>query len=323
MITRKALLLLALCAGVANAQGPFSILISTGDTITAKEYYTKGDTLGLTGTARVAKNDVVLFWTKRERWTFTYPAGRMVKIKEDDSDPCVIGRVCAARFAECPIPYDSLPMPDAWKTDSAFLTCYRNALLDRGITSEENGDRVIEAGSNGFEGTGGIGVGEPNQLILRTGDTLFITKDFYGIKDTLLCWYGGRCTPTREVYLLRTIKGQFFYQHGRKGRSRLRAPLPDMSVASRARLHANMLFTSGLSWEHAEIPAQLRTDPVFLASYRTEVVRLVEEAEKRKKRNDALRVLAGGLKGGIIGAGLTGAFIKSEDRPYWGTPMPD
>lgn len=326
---------IAASANFCNAQGPYSILLETGDTVVTPTYFTKVDSLGFKGGV-VAKKDVVLFWTPKERWTFTHPKGKMVKVREKGSDPCVSGRIAAERFADNNMEFDSLPMPASWKMDSVFLTCYRSALLDRNIITEESGDRFLpeqsedQPGEYFQRGRGAVAIGQPNQLIRVNGDTLFIKKDFYH-KDSLLCWYGGSCIPERELLLLRTVKGQFYYSFLRKARKRLAAPIPNMSVASLARLHANRYFASGYAWIDTDIPEHLRADPAFLEGYRNEVQRLVVEAERELKRLNTMSVLAGGMRGaaiggalgGAVGGGLAGATRRIEDQPYWGTPMPE
>jgi hypothetical protein len=323
VLTFTALLML----GGLRAQGPYSVLLATGDTIVAKEYYTRGDTLGLTGIARAAKKDVLLFWTRKERWTFTHPAGRMVKVREAGTGPCVLGHLCAVRFEEFITPFDSLPVPESWLQDSMLLVCYRDGLAGKGIITEDNGDRIAAPsdmgdGTSGLASKGGVAIGEPSLLIKRSGDTLSLKKEFY-CKDSLLCWYGGDCLPANEVLLLKTVKGQFFFPFRKKGKARLDPPVPNMSHQSLGRIYANILFASCREWGDDVIPGNLLTDDRFLGSYRAEVLRLVDEAERRKKRNDTMRIVAGGLRGGMIGAAVTGALIKPEERPFWGTPMPE
>lgn len=317
------------------AQGPYSILLETGDTIRTKEYYTKIDSFGYQG-GIVAKRDVVLFWTPRERWTFTNPRGKMVKIKEEVNAPCAFGHVCATRFAENTIPFDSLPIPDEWRSD-AMLTCFREQLLGQGVETEENGDRVTVATGDGVkipEDNGRVAQGEADQVILRTGDTLFIKKDMYAT-DSTLCWFGGGCRRGSEILLLRNARGQFIFPVRRKGKVRLDPPVRDMSIASKGRLYANILFASCLDWEESGIPRELMSDPEFRWGYEMEVDRLVHRAEARLERARTISILAGGLSGAAhygamgaaVGAGAHAAVSKRrrtpENEPHWCTPMPE
>jgi hypothetical protein len=317
-------ILLLLTSLAAQAQGPYSILLETGDTVVTPTYYTKIDSLGYKG-GIVAKKDAVLFWTPRERWTFTYPAGRMVKIREKGSSGCVLGRVCAQRFEDYAAEFDSLTIPATWIGDTALVRCYREALAGKGIPTNESGDRASGPDdgmmAEGEGGHGGTMPGEPRQVILRTGDTLFVTKDMYST-DTTVCWFGGGRKHRSDVLLWRSERGQFFFPAAEKGKSRLKKPVPDMSPASKGRLYANILFATGLPWNECGIPDSLRNDTRFTDAYVTEVERLVVVATKRKNRVDALRVAAGTVAGGIIGGVVTGALIKPEDRAYWGSPMP-
>lgn len=317
------------------AQGPYSILLETGDTIVVSEYYTKVDSFGYHG-GIVAKKDVVLFWTPRERWTFTDPKGKMVKIKEEVNDPCAFGHVCATRFAENLTSFDSLPIPDAWRSDT-MLTCFREQLIAKGVQTEENGDRVIVPTVDEeklAQDNGGVAQGEANQVILRTGDTLFIKQDMY-VTDTMLCWFGGGRRPHSEVLLLRNARGQFIFPARGKGKTRLDPPVRDLSMTSLGRIYANILFASCLDWGSSGIPPVLRNDAVFKWEYEYEVGRLVKRAEDRLQRARDISILAGALRGaahyGDIGATMevgTRVLIKDRrrhpaDEPNWCTPMPE
>lgn len=259
-----------------------------------------------------------------------------MKIKEQVKDPCTFGHVCAARFVENVTPFDSLPIPDAWRSDT-MLTCFREQLIAKGVQTDENGDRVIAPTANGStaaQDNGGIAQGEANQVILRTGDTLFIKQDMY-VTDTMLCWFGGGRRPHRDVLLLRNARGQFIFPARGKGKTRLDPPVRDMSMTSLARIYANILFASCLDWGSSGIPAVLKNDAEFKWGYAFEVDRLAKQAEGRLQRARAISILAGGLNGaaqfGAIGATMgagTRALITDRrkhpgDEPHWCTPMPE
>lgn len=175
-----------------TAQGPYTALLSNGDTLRGKEYFLKGDTLGFRGGARVAARDVALFWSPKERWTFTYPAGRMKKVLEEGSRPCTLGRITALRCADHPIAFDSLPVPPHWRSEPQFLACYLADLKDRGTTAAQNGDRsaVIVPRAD-------------HMIFLRNGDSLAVETTFYSKPDSL-CWMGGGRMHKDRVFWVRT-----------------------------------------------------------------------------------------------------------------------
>ncbi|MFT3884956.1 MAG: hypothetical protein QM724_05855 [Flavobacteriales bacterium] len=311
----------------ASAQGPYSVLLASGDSLTGKEYYFKGDSLGIVGARKVACRDILLFQSRREKWTFTAMDGTQVKLKGEGVDSCARGYACAERYAASGMPFDLLPMPESWRNDPLLLDCYRDRLEEHGILTDENGDRDTRVVMGGH---GGVAPGHRDEVIKLTGDTICLDHYTYH-KDSLLCWYNGPCMPIADILLIRTPKGQFYFTlHGRR-ESRLRKPVLDLSPPSLGRLYAHRLFGCCLEWSEAPIPDTLKNDPAFLRSYRAEVLMLVDAATKRKRRNDALSVVSGGLGGaainGAVGAtiqvGLTAAFIKPENRPFWGTPMPE
>ncbi|HEY0978928.1 MAG TPA: hypothetical protein VGE21_15770 [Flavobacteriales bacterium] len=168
---------------ICHGQGPYTALLSNGDTLTGKTYYTRGDTFGLPGTAKVLAKDVVLFWTPKERWTFTYPGGRMRKIKQEADDPCSRGSITAIRCEEHPTTFDSLPVPAAWKQEQGMLDCYRTKLQELNVRVDENGDRRRKAAP--------VPIILADHLVhLRNGDSLTVGSAFYTKADSL-CWMGG------------------------------------------------------------------------------------------------------------------------------------
>lgn len=337
------LFLLLLTASMANAQGPYSVLLVSGDTLTGKEYFIKGDTLGIRGGQRAALKDVVLLWTPKERWTFTYPEGRRERLKEELTGSCARSSLARLRNSDRLTPFDSLPIPSTWRSDTSLRTCYEGWLMEQPIFfDDEPGAAMTEEYQAlrkvTMDESGGVAIGAPSEIIFLSGDTLLLKKEFHE-KEGLLCWYGGGCLSVDTILLFRNVKGQFYYNAIGGRRFQLQQGVPDMSVGSLARIHANRFFSTQLTWEQCAIPDALKNDTLFQQIYRAEVVRKTAWAERLRKRSNNWRIASGALSGyhfsGIpttpvkagvgagIGAGIgTAMGIPPHDRPYYGTPMP-
>ncbi len=320
---------------ISHGQGPYTALLINGDTIRGKEYYTRRDSLGFIGGSKVPLKDVVLFWTPKERWTFTHPEGRRERFHEQLTDPCARATLARLRNSQRLTPFDSLPIPTAWRSDTLMRGCYETWLMEQPILFDDDEGEVVSEAYRALkqvclDGSGGVAIGAPSLIIFLSGDTLSLKKEFHH-KEGELCWYGGGCISVDTILLLRTVKGQFYYNAVGRRRFQLRQGVPDLSVGSLARIHANRFFSTRLSWEECAIPDALKSDTLFQQLYRAEVMRKMEYAERLRKRANNLRIASGALSGfhaaGTLGAAVGGGVggaraLPPEAMPYYGTPMP-
>jgi hypothetical protein len=108
-----------------HAQGPYSLVLETADTLTIPSYYTRGDTLGFPG-GRVAKRDVFMLQKDDERYMFRYRNGHMVRFSaEGPMDTCWFAKAFRKKYEGSDFYIGpTLIIDTAMTRKASFICCY-------------------------------------------------------------------------------------------------------------------------------------------------------------------------------------------------------
>ncbi len=305
------LLLTAIAAvlGQFSSRAQYRIILERGDTIPAKEYYTKGDSLGFPG-GRVAKKDVLCMTSGKHIYQFPLPGMGLTTTKLEETDPlCRRAALFGIKYAKAePGTQVHDPLLDSLSTEQ-WMQCFTTYCPVRTVDSGKGGaaevEIVEEAGP--LDGVrSDVDITSPTPLIvLRNGDTLTAPKGVTWIKDQIH-FIGGADIPRAEVLMLVDLGGQHVFHERTGQKMKLKPQVRDLTPGALGVIYARIYWDSVNTT--AEIPglsAALVEDPAFSECFYYQQVR----AQKKK---DTLRTISTVMTIGTSGArGIQGAAVPS------------
>ncbi|HPF89897.1 MAG TPA: hypothetical protein PLL57_04510 [Flavobacteriales bacterium] len=290
-------LVLSCCLHV-SAQ--YRIILERGDTIHAKEYYTKGDSLGFPG-GRVAKMDILCMYSGKQLYQFPLPGLSLKQVKLAANDAvCLRGELYACKYAKAVnedlLVFDpTIDSLDAERWDG----CFRSRLIDMGVHPDFGVSPVERISSKDLV------TASPPIIVLRTGDTLSTPRGVTWEGDRVRI-IGGSDMPRSDVLMFVDMSGQHVF-HERTGHKILMKPqVRDLSPCALGAIHARIHWDSvGATTEIPGITKELTDDPDFSECFYQQQVR----AQRKKETMRTISTVIAVGRGATLG--IQGATVPS------------
>lgn len=231
LVPRYIALFLLVTARPLLCSADYFVVRESGDTARSNRGSKYGSVFHLKA-EDIPVSDIVFVENNGKRWTYRV-------ITEDRLDLPMCRDTIAAFACAYAAKYGAtralgeFPMikPD-WASDPRFIACYRTALLDQWIRTDERGRPLANDTIRPTKD-------DRLWVIKRNGDTVMVGKNNFFMKGDTLCWFGGGRMHRDDVLLLHSKKGpQFITWRGKI--AQFDPPIPDLSPASRGVIYGHM-----------------------------------------------------------------------------------
>lgn len=289
---RAAILIVLTSYFLLPVEAQYRIVLERGDTIHAKEYYIKGDSIGFPG-GRVAKIDVLCMNSGKQIYQFPLPSMSLKQVKPETVDPvCLRGELYAYKYAKAVgedlVVFD--PIVDSLDTER-WDGCYRSRLIELGV-HPDFGISPVERISSKDPITA-----SPPIIILRTGDTLSAPKGV-SWQDDRIHIIGSSVIPRSEVLMYLDLGGQHVFHERTGHKVKMKPQVRDLSPCALGAIHARIYWDSISST--VEIPGitkDLTDDPDYSECFNQQQSRALKARDTKRTISTVISIGGAGVRG--------------------------
>jgi len=289
---RAAILIVLTSYFLLPVEAQYRIVLERGDTIHAKEYYIKGDSLGFSG-GKVAKRDVLCLTSGKQTYVFPFPSLGLKQFRLEPSERiCERGELYAFKYARADLSTTEIHDPTIDSLGSEqWMACFRSRLMELGI-DPDLGSGPIESVSSPVDIT------SPQMiLVLRSGDTLSAPKGYASVNDTIRI-VGGDRIPRSNVLMVVDLGGQHVFNERTGNKVKLRPQVRDLSPGALGVIYARIYWDSvNTTAEIPDLPETMRNHTLFSECFYTQQAR----AQNKKDTIQGISTLVSFGLGGVQG----------------------